>query len=116
MTQKNEGVKWLTDFSSFTYLSNGTAVGEATYMKKLKHVRIGKAQILVVFEVHNWHQSAEETYDYSGYLIIDDDGVPHDDGQIRQFCTRLNHGDKMRWDEETSTVYIVSADNTHFAS
>ena len=24
MTQKNEGIQWLTDFSSFTYHSNGT--------------------------------------------------------------------------------------------
>jgi hypothetical protein len=116
MTQKNEGIQWLTDFSSFTYHTNGTAIREASQMKKLKHIRIGKAQILVVFEVHNWHESIEDTYDYSGYMVVDDDGVPHDDGQIRQFCTRLNHGDKLQWDEETSSVYIVSSDNSNFAS
>ena len=43
INQSNEGIKWLTDFSSFTYHSNGTAIREASYMKKLKHVRIGKS-------------------------------------------------------------------------
>ena len=82
--QKNEGVEWITDFSRYNLDEDQeNPVIEATLIKKLKHIRIGKNQILVMFEVWQFIETDSEIYDYSGYLIVDDDGHPHDDGVIR---------------------------------
>jgi hypothetical protein len=109
----------LTNFSSVQnqdFFNPDNIYSEATLLKKLKHIRIGTSQILLVFEVWKLHPLLKEMYDYSGYLMVDDNGHPYDDGQIRQFCTRLNFSDKVTWDPVTSTVYILSSDSDNYSS
>lgn len=103
-----EGVMWLTDYTT-EFDAQDLAYGESraektmTHVTRLKHVRMGVDQILLVFEVFR-----DANYWFTGYLIVDDSGRPLPGGVIRQLCgTRLLRGDKIFYDEENKTVHIL---------
>jgi len=99
---------WITDYKT-ELDEDDLAYGESrasksmTHVTKLKHVRIGVDQILLVFEVFR-----DADYWFTGYLIVDDSGRPLPGGIIKQLCgTRLLRGDKITWDPENYTVHIL---------
>jgi len=98
LSQSHEGVMWLTDYKSdfdedaLSYAESRDSI-ELTHVSRLKTVRLGTNQILLLFEVFKG-----DNYRYTGYLVVNDEGRPLSDGVVKQFCTRLLKGDQITWD------------------